>query len=64
MADSGFIPVHFQGYLGLVKACFQVGLNLVSFYLGKLFVSHCASLTWRLEEAVNHTAACPLTNKY
>ena len=37
-------------------------MNLISLILGKLFVSHCAPLSWWTEEALNHTATYPLSN--
>lgn len=54
--------VQYHGNLSLVIACFQQDINLVSFFLGKLCVTHCVSLSWRLEKAGNDTAAYLLAN--
>ena len=60
--NGRFMASHYHGYLGLITCCFQQGVNLVSLRLGKLFVTHCAPLSWWTEKAVNHTAAYSLSN--
>ena len=47
--DGGFIAAQYHGDLRLVMTGFQRGGNLVSFCLGKLFVTQSAPLAWRLE---------------
>jgi hypothetical protein len=46
----------------LIKTGFQQRGNLVSLFLGKLFVVHCAPLTLVGERKHHVTAACPLAN--
>ncbi len=41
---------------------FLQGINPVSLFLDKLFVSHRAPLSWQNGKAVNHTAAYPIAN--
>ncbi len=41
---------------------FLQGINPVSLFLGKLFVSHRAPLSWQNGKAVNHIAAYPIAN--
>jgi len=50
------------GNAGVEQAARAQDRNLLSFSMGKLFVSHCAPLTLVGERKLINTAACPLTN--
>ena len=61
--DGRFISAQYHSFLRMIMPCFQQGVNLVSFFLGKLRVTHGAPLSWRTEKTVDFTAACPLPSR-
>ena len=60
-ANGRLMTFQYHRYLSLVKSCFQQHRNLLSFFMSKLLVTHCAPLTLVGERKLNNTAAYPLT---
>ena len=50
-ADGGFVSFQHVGYLAWLVSCPLQGVNLVSFFLGKVCVVHLCNFDWLVKKA-------------